>query len=276
MGQRDFRQQDEHLLALFQRCRDRLEIDLGLARPGDAFEKRRHEAVLTHRAGKRLGGRFLIVGQIGGFVSRVRCGDDRGRRQFDFLETSRLGQSVDNRKRNASGMSEPRARPGKSVGSHFQHAVARRRHPLRQDVCTSQTRRRWLRIECGRHAQDHARHHARRRQCVARDPVDEAAHVLGHGQAVEDMFDRAQLLRVDLVLLRSIPDDPGDKPRPEWHRDDGTGFDDHAIWHHIGIGPLRRSRHEHGNGIGSEQRILPHYRVTLPISSGKRKPDQER
>ena len=35
----DFRQQDQHLLILRQRRRDRLEIDFGLARSGDAIQQ---------------------------------------------------------------------------------------------------------------------------------------------------------------------------------------------------------------------------------------------
>ncbi len=44
LGQRDFRQQDQHLLAAVERRGDRLEIDLGLARAGDAVEQRDAEA----------------------------------------------------------------------------------------------------------------------------------------------------------------------------------------------------------------------------------------
>ena len=44
-GQRDFGQQDQHLaVPPAQRIRDRLEIDLGLARAGHAVEQRRAEA----------------------------------------------------------------------------------------------------------------------------------------------------------------------------------------------------------------------------------------
>ena len=51
-GQRDLRQQDERLALLPQGFRDRLEIDLGLARSGDAFEQG-----APRTRGRRRGGR---------------------------------------------------------------------------------------------------------------------------------------------------------------------------------------------------------------------------
>ena len=44
LGQRDFGKQDQRLLALAQALGDRFEIDLGLARAGDAVEQDRIEA----------------------------------------------------------------------------------------------------------------------------------------------------------------------------------------------------------------------------------------
>ena len=51
LGQRDFGEQDQRLLALPDRLGDRLEIDLGLARSGDAVEQDRVEA-LPDRCGQ--------------------------------------------------------------------------------------------------------------------------------------------------------------------------------------------------------------------------------
>ena len=62
--QRDFRQQDQHLPALVERRGDRLEIDLGLARAGDAVDQRDADAALLDRRAQRVGDRLLVGRQF--------------------------------------------------------------------------------------------------------------------------------------------------------------------------------------------------------------------
>ena len=63
LGQRDFGQQDERLLALAKAFGDRFEIDFGLARAGNAVEQDRVEA-LADCARQARGGVALVVIEI--------------------------------------------------------------------------------------------------------------------------------------------------------------------------------------------------------------------
>ena len=89
-GQRDLGQQHERLPPLPQRLGDRLEIDLRLARAGDALEQGGGEGA-GGDAGGEIVGRGLLVGvedrrpMIG-----VEVGCDRLRRQFDEGERAVL------------------------------------------------------------------------------------------------------------------------------------------------------------------------------------------
>ena len=78
LRQRDLGQQNQHLLSLFQRRCDRLEIDLGLAGTGHAFQQCRREAFRRHLATQGVGGGLLVARQVGGVVIRVGCRDDLG------------------------------------------------------------------------------------------------------------------------------------------------------------------------------------------------------
>ncbi len=88
LRQRDLGQQDEHLFSLFQRRGDRLEIDLGLAGTGYAFQQCRRKASFRGPGAQSVGGRPLVARQVGGVVIRVGYRDDRHRRQLDLRQTS--------------------------------------------------------------------------------------------------------------------------------------------------------------------------------------------
>ena len=61
-GERDLREKDEHLPAGFDRRGDGLEIDLGLARTGDAVEERDRIAADRDRLAEHRGRRGLLGG----------------------------------------------------------------------------------------------------------------------------------------------------------------------------------------------------------------------
>ncbi len=96
LGQRDFGQQDERLPALAEAFGDRLEIDFGLARSGDAVEQDRVEA-LADRRGQARGGVALLVVELGrgevgvGAVERA-VGVDR-----DRFERAGVDQAAEHR-----------------------------------------------------------------------------------------------------------------------------------------------------------------------------------
>jgi len=60
LGQRDLGEQDEALPPLSDRLRHRLEIDLGLARSGDAIEQSRVEIMRPHIRHQRIRRRLLL------------------------------------------------------------------------------------------------------------------------------------------------------------------------------------------------------------------------
>ncbi len=105
-GQRDLGQEHERLPALPQRLGDRLEIDLRLARAGDAFEQGGGEG-----AGGDAGGEIVGRGPLVGVedrrpMIRIEAGCDRLGRQFDEGERAVLYKPVDHADRAAGELGE--------------------------------------------------------------------------------------------------------------------------------------------------------------------------
>ena len=71
-GQRDLRHQDQRLFAAPDDFGDRLEIDFGLARAGDAVEQRHRIAALIDRGAQRIGGGELAEREFG--LAEIRIG----------------------------------------------------------------------------------------------------------------------------------------------------------------------------------------------------------
>ena len=67
-GERDLRHQDQHLLVAPDRLGHRLEIDLGLARAGNAIDQRHREAALRDGRAQSIGCCALRVGEFGHVV----------------------------------------------------------------------------------------------------------------------------------------------------------------------------------------------------------------
>ena len=63
-GERDLRHQDQHLPAPAHRLGDRLEIDFGFARAGDAVDQRDAEAALRDAGAQRFGAGALRIGEL--------------------------------------------------------------------------------------------------------------------------------------------------------------------------------------------------------------------
>ena len=242
-GERDLRHQHQHLASRLKCCRHRFEIDLRLARAGDAVDERDRKAGAGLLA-QRLRRRLLVGRQEGPGMEGVGQDGDRRRRDRHGLEQPLREKPVDHRRRHAGGMRQPRARPGHAVAGKFQHLPARLGDAVGRAAAKAQALKHRLGVEGGRRAQDHARHHARRRQRPAGHPVDEAARVLPERRAVEHLRNGPELPRVDRVGL-AVPDDAGDLARPQRHAHDRTRPDIHAGGHRIGIGALRRCGHQH-------------------------------
>ncbi len=84
-GQRDLRQQHQRLPAGGQRLGHRLEVDLGLARAGDAVEQRDPESVPGDGLPQSVGRCLLRPGKGRAAVVGLRGLERRRGRQFDGL-----------------------------------------------------------------------------------------------------------------------------------------------------------------------------------------------
>ena len=82
-------------LPCVERRGHRLEIDLGLARAGDAVEQRHAEAAGSGAGPQRICRGALFAGQVGLRVARIGCCDHRPRRDHHRLEHALRAQPVD-------------------------------------------------------------------------------------------------------------------------------------------------------------------------------------
>ena len=244
-GERDFRQQDQRLLAPAQRLGDRLEIDLRLARAGDAVQQRDGKA-LADGLDQRGGGLGLLCRQDRARMVRVRLGGDRARGELDDLERALGEEAVDHAGGDAGRDRQAGFRPGEAVGRELEHAAARPGHPLRRRAGEAHARHRPLRLERLGRAQHHAQHHAARGERVVGEPVDEADERFRQRRGVVDVLDLAQLLARH-VVRRPGPDGAKHEPRAERHGDDRAGRQRPVAG--VGIGCADRHRHQHGQAI---------------------------
>ena len=166
-GEGDLGHQHQRLLALGERCGDRLEIDLGLAGAGDAVEQRHGEAVV--HIGEKLACRFCLLRR----EPRPRRGEvELWRRPGGKLfgdQRAGIDQAVDHAGADAGGFGERRLRPGHAVARNLEHAGAGRRHArwgaAFEEPHAIARRRRREGAACAHH---HAQHHARRASaCIA-------------------------------------------------------------------------------------------------------------
>ncbi len=102
VGERDLRQQDQRLLAAAQGFGDRLEIDLGLARAGDAVEQMHRELGPAHRLAQHRGGRGLHLGEHGARMLGIGRQRNGFLRQHDRFERAFVQEPVDRARRHGS------------------------------------------------------------------------------------------------------------------------------------------------------------------------------
>ncbi|POF61677.1 hypothetical protein KMAL_26870 [Novacetimonas maltaceti] len=198
-GQRDFRQQHQHLPSFFKARGNGLHIDFGLSRSCHPFKQRDRKPVLRHRVAQGMGHVGLLALQHGRGVGRVGEAERRRRRQHDLTQAARLRQSAHD------AGADPRLL--RQFGGRKRRARARDLKDL-----LPRGRQAQVRGHVARHLppgggaggrghgvgpQRHGQHHARWRQGVGRDPVDEAAQGGGDGRQVQPGADRAQPARCD-------------------------------------------------------------------------------
>ena len=150
----------------------RLEIDLGLARAGDAVDQRRPKTPpLRRRRAQRIGGGALRVGELRHGVIGIGRPRHRLRRQHQRLQRAFVDQSVDHAGRHAGlvrglalGCAACRRRAARSTRR------ARRRHALRRRARRAARRPARAPARELAHAQRHAQHHAARASACSPTP----------------------------------------------------------------------------------------------------------
>ena len=214
-GQRDFRQKNQRLAALSQGFRDGLEIDLGLARAGDAFEQRRRERALRDAGDQVVRGGPLIRVERRGAEFRIERGRDPPRLERDPDQRSILDQSVDHGCRTSGALRQRRFRDWpfgpRERGQNPGASVCRsgRRLAARHDA---EFRRR--RLDDFAYPDRHAQHHSAGAKGPAGCPVDEVAERLLERGPVPDAGDRFEIVA---RARPDRPDDPGRMAGPERH-----------------------------------------------------------
>ncbi len=184
LGQRDFRQENQHLPARIQRLGDRFKINLRLARPRHTIEQRNRKTTGFDGFRQHFGGCLLVLRKRGARIIRIGLCNHGWRRQHDFFKNALRLQAIHDRQRYARRMGKAGACPGKPVAGKLHHAGASRSHALwhalRLAGTIAKPRHRRFGVEGGRHAQNHARHHAGRRKRIIGCPAHEAQHLRPH------------------------------------------------------------------------------------------------
>ena len=98
-GERDLRHQDQALPATANEVGHGLEINLGLAGPGDAVEQRHRIAALGDGCLQRVGGGALVGGELGLHEIRIGFLRDRLGRQHHCLQRGFVDQAHRSRRR---------------------------------------------------------------------------------------------------------------------------------------------------------------------------------
>ncbi len=174
-GQRDFRHQHQRLPAGPQSRGDSLEINLGLARAGDAFQQKR--TITARRYGDRQRRRreLLFGFENGRRKQRIERAADRRRRGGQRLQRALVDQRVDHRSPAAGRLHQRLFGEGQSAFRRRQRAGAGGREALRRRASEAieQARRGRPRVFSG--ACGETQRHAARGQSPARQPVQKIA-----------------------------------------------------------------------------------------------------
>ena len=128
--ERDFRQHDHDLPALFECARDGLEIDFGLARTGDAVEQRYREVPAVDRRPQRLDRDPLMLAELRDRMRWIGPAK-RALRYLHLDEQSGLHQPIDHAGRNIGRECHRRFCPDQAILGGFHRLQSCRRHPLR-------------------------------------------------------------------------------------------------------------------------------------------------
>ena len=259
LGEGDFRQQQQHLPALRQRRRHCLEIDLGLARAGDAVDQRDREAARRHRPAQLLGRRRLLRIEGDPVAQRIGGGEGQERRQRHLRKGPLPGQAAhhpDPDRRFRRELVCPERHPRRP--RHLKHPRPLRRQLLRLGLAGDIADRLAAGIEHPRHPEAQAEDVAFRLEIIGGNPFDEAPRQLRQRRQREAGGDRPEL-EVGCGLRAVPPHHPDGMAGAERHMNKIAGRDFKMQRHRIGIATRERIGQQHIDG----RRAVAHDRVRI-------------
>ena len=234
LGERDFGEQDEHLLAAPDRLGDRLEVDFGLARAGDAVEQPGRELPGVHRRAqfpRRPGlGRFQRRRVVIRIRRRKRVVDpdlDRlDRAHFDKAADHAVGHAADDRQ--LADQALPVADP-------LQRLFTLRCQPVRHPAGGAIFGDRARGLQRARGGEGHSQDGRERREIVIRSPLHEPAERCGDGRDVIGVDQVPEPIVADMLARQPLrlPDHADQLPRPQRRDHDRARLDIHALRHPI-------------------------------------------
>ena len=243
-GQGDFGDEDERLSSMTDDLADRLEIDLRLARPGDAVEQRDAVAARGDPA-QRIRGGALRRREVGPREVRFRRACYRVGRQHHAFQCSFVDQAVDHAGRDPRLRGDVTLATRKAVGEQCEDAVARHGLALRRRARKPHADALAHGAEMLAHAQRHAQDHAAGAERVTRYPVDEVAQFRLERRNIElvlDVLHAVAQARIGLGVLR--PHHRGRRARSDRHGHEVAGRELEPVRHAIGIGLVQGHRNE--------------------------------
>ncbi len=129
-GQRDLRHQDQRLLAAPDDFRNGFEIDLGLARTGDAIEQCYVKAAVRRQRAHRIDRGALLAGKVRRGKGRIgRRRRQRARHRFR-RQRAFIDQAIDYAGADAGFLGGFRFAVQQTVGQNIDQSPSRRRHAL--------------------------------------------------------------------------------------------------------------------------------------------------
>ena len=194
-GERDFGEQHERLLARIDCRRDRLHIDFGLARSGDAVEQQRCRIWRRRPRRGAAAAAACSSGQVGRREGGVGCGVWLVGRHSP-LRARRSGRGRGLPPRSPRPARQVRA-PSLPLADRFERHRPLRRHARRQLARRAIFDDRALGVGKGDAGQHHAQHRPRRREIIVARPFDQAAERRGHRRNGYDFVKIAQPVVAD-------------------------------------------------------------------------------
>jgi hypothetical protein len=261
--QSDLGQQHQRLAALGDALGHRLQIDLGLARAGDALQQGGAEAPGRHIGAQQPGRRRLRLGEV---LAQRLTPQRRVRLVAGYLaggQGARFRQPLDHRGRHPGqprqfGQRETHAA---MLLQHRDYPLARRGHPLWPVQAQMPAGHGlWRRPKIG-HPRRQPDHHARRGHGVFRRPGQEYAHRLGqvrHGQARHHLFQ-------SLAGNRPPTGTPDHADDPAGSKLDGNEIarrQGHALGHRIIERLVERHRQRDADSCAWTEEDFTHFAVT--------------